>query len=301
MRTSLSQQIQNSLTYINLTGNTLTEMQNRVSSGKRITKASDDVLGTSRVLTLNSNISSNEQMSTNIDVSEPMLKTAEASLSDIYSSLNVVKTKALSSINSAMTDEARAQCVSDLNDILENIQSYGNTKYLDKYVFSGTETSTETITNTSGTYSYGGNDATRQVKILSNVTTSVNIPGSKVFNFDGSAGSDVPDLFTTIENIRDAISSNDTTAVSDQLKNLEANADNVLSCEAQTGSWISRMDDAKDSLTDSNTQLKQMLSDVQDVDIADAIIQLKTQENVYQAALAVSTKILNLSLASLGS
>lgn len=61
------------------------------------------------------------------------------------------------------------------------------------------------------------------------------------------------------------------------------------------------MDNAKNVLADSSLQLKEMLSDTQDIDLADAIVQLKTQENVFQASLSISSQILNISLASLKS
>ena len=58
------------------------------------------------------------------------------------------------------------------------------------------------------------------------------------------------------------------------------------------------MDKAQSTLSDTSTRLKQMLSDTEDVDLPSAVIDLKTQENVYQTALSVSGEILNLSLAS---
>lgn len=303
MRTSLTQQMQNSITYMNLAGNKLNKLQTQAVSGKRILQASDDVTGTGRAMSLKSDIKFTSQLSDNIDVSEPMLKTTESALDDLVQSMNRVKIKALGSINSAITDEARKQLVKDLDNELSLMVDAANTKHMDKFVFSGTATTTAPLTEQAGSppYVYSGNNDVRQTKILSYVSTPVNIPGSQVFNFDGSAGAGVPDIFTNIQQLRDAVEAGNTDAISSQLDNIDKNYDNLLACEAQVGSWVSRMDNAKNVLADSSLQLKEMLSDTQDIDLADAIVQLKTQENVFQASLSISSQILNISLASLKS
>ena len=300
MRTSLTQQMQNSLTYLNQSSNKLGDLQTRAISGKRILRASDDVPGTGRALSLKSDIKNNEQLSNNVTVSQPMLKTTQAALSDLVKSMTQIKEKASKSINSALSDVERKQLGVDLDNILSVMANAANTKHMDKYVFSGTATTTQPLADAVGAspYTYAGNTNVRQTQILSNVATPINIPGSSVFNFDGSAGPGVPDIFTMVTQLRDAVVAGDSTAVSSQLKNVDANLDNLLSCSAQVGSWVARMDSAKTVLSDSNLQLKEMLSDTQDVDLADAIVQLKTQENVYQASLSISSQILNISLAS---
>ena len=48
----------------------------------------------------------------------------------------------------------------------------------------------------------------------------------------------------------------------------------------------------------SRTGIREMLSDVEDVDLASVIIDLQTQYNIYQAASLISMKMANMSLIS---
>ena len=41
-----------------------------------------------------------------------------------------------------------------------------------------------------------------------------------------------------------------------------------------------------------------LLSDVEDIDLPSAVIELQTQENIYQAALAINLRVMNMSLLS---
>ena len=50
---------------------------------------------------------------------------------------------------------------------------------------------------------------------------------------------------------------------------------------------------------DTKLSLQHLLSNEEDIDLPTAVLQMQAQENVYQAALGVSSRILNLSLASL--
>ena len=58
------------------------------------------------------------------------------------------------------------------------------------------------------------------------------------------------------------------------------------------------MDRAKEVLADSRVRLQEMLSDTEDIDLSKAVVELKSQENIYQAALLISSRMLDLSLAS---
>ncbi len=129
-----------------------------------------------------------------------------------------------------------------------------------------------------------------------------NVPGSKLFNFDTGSGN-LQGLEQLIclrwSKTSDAINSKDVTSISAQLTNIDANYNNALACQAQVGSWMSRMEGAKTTLEDTGDRLKTMLSDTEDVDLTEAIVDLKTQENVYQTALSITSRMLNLSLASI--
>lgn len=301
MRTSLSQQVQTSLMYINLGSSNLLTAQSRVASGKRILRSSDDVAGTNQALNLRSSINTVEQFTNNITVTKPLLKSTEHSVNELVKAVNRVREIAMGAVNGAYTDDDLKIYAKELDQIQSEMADIANSQHLDQYLFGGTATGAAPVTAQAGSppYAYSGNDSTRKVQILSWVSLGVNIPGSRVFNFDGSAGAGTTDMFTMVQQIKDKLLSGAGKTLSADLGNIDDIRDNLLSCQAQVGSWTARVESAEQTLGDMKTRLQQMLSDTEDIDLTQAIIDLKTQENVYQAALAVSTRMLELSLASI--
>jgi flagellar hook-associated protein 3 FlgL len=301
MRTSMCQQIQSQMYYIDLASTRLVEAQTRAISGKRIMKPSDDVPGTNRALSLRTAISNVDQFTNNIVVSRPLLAATESAVTDLVKAVRSVRDIAVAAASPDFSGETRDAYVAQLDDILGQMADLGNSKHMDQYLFSGTATDTAPLVAQAGAnpYSYEGNSGTRRTQVLSWVSLPVNIPGDRLFNFDQGAGADTTDLFTMVTQLKDAIVTGDSAAVSAQIDNVDANLDNLLACDAQLGSWGARMDRANDVLADTKTRLQGMLSDTEDMDLAQAVIDLKSQENVYQAALAVSSRVLDLSLASL--
>ncbi|MHB9035445.1 MAG: flagellin N-terminal helical domain-containing protein [Armatimonadota bacterium] len=301
MRTSLSQQIQGSLMYTNSASNKLIEAQNHAVSGKRIMRPSDDVPGTNRALSLRSAISTTDQFTNNIVVSKPLIDATQQSLQDMAAAIRSVRDIAVSSAKPDTTGTAAQTAAKRLDDILAQMADIANTKHTDQYIFSGTATDTPTLATGGGAtpYTYAGNSGTRTTQVLSWVSLQVNVPGDAAFNFDGGAGAGTTDVFTMVTQLKSAILGQDVDNISGQLDNIDKNLDNVLSHTAKIGSWESRMESAQSVLSDTKNRLQEMLSDTEDIDLTQAVIDLKTQENVYQTALSITSRMMDLSLASM--
>lgn len=299
MRTSLNLQIQNTLQSIARASDGLTAVHLKGTSGKRILKPSDDIPGTDRILSLRSAIKTIDQLTDNTIVGKPSLQTAEAALNEATKIINTVRDIALRVINSSVTD--RSTYLAQLDDLTAQLVDIANTRYMDQYVFSGTASDKPAVSVQNGPpveYSYIGNAGTKKTQVLSWVSVPTNIPGSAVFNFDGSAGADTTDVFTMISRVRSAMESEDYTALSEELANIEANHNNILACRSRLGSWMQRMDDATNMLIDSKMRMRELLSDIEDIDLPSVVVELQTQENIYQAALAISSRVMNMSLLS---
>ena len=301
MRTTLNQQVQSSLMFVSDSSKKLVDAQNHAASGKRIMRPSDDVPGTNRALSLRSAINTVGQYANNIVVSKPQVEASANAVNDIVKAIQKVWTIAIGAVNSAKTETALKANVAELDGILSQIADIANTKHIDQYLFSGTATGTPPLQAQAGAqpFAYVGNSGVRQTQVLSWVSMQTNTPGDKLFNFDGEAGAGTTDLFTMVKQVRDAIDSGNMTAVSDQMKNIELNLDNLLTHNAQLGSWLARLENAGGVLSDTQDRLKLMLSETEDIDLPQAVVELKTQENIYQSALAITSRMLDLSLASL--
>lgn len=300
MRSSLSQQVQSALMFTTAASQRLVEAQNHAISGKRIMKPSDDVPGTNRALSLRSAINTVDQLTNNIVVSKPVIDATQNALNDFVKAIRSVRDIAVAAANPDVSGSARETYAQELDDILSQMVDIANTKHTDQYIFSGTATDIAPIVEQAGAqpYTYAGNSGTRRAQVLSWVSLPLNVPGDTLFNFNQAAGADTTDVFAMVKQLKDAIISDDSETISSQLTNIDANFDNVLSCTARIGSWAARMESAQGILADTKLRLQEMLSDTEDIDLPQAVVELKTQENVYQAAIAIASRMLDLSLAS---
>ncbi|MCK8816032.1 flagellar hook-associated protein FlgL [Natroniella sulfidigena] len=78
----------------------------------------------------------------------------------------------------------------------------------------------------------------------------------------------------------------------DRIRNLDQQIDNLLRIRSETGAKQNRLDLTKERLKDDEIKFKQLLSENQDTDIAEAIMNLQMSENVYRASLSTGARII---------
>jgi flagellin-like hook-associated protein FlgL len=108
--------------------------------------------------------------------------------------------------------------------------------------------------------------------------------------------SGTPDVFTLINQLKQQVQAGDVTGISGNLANITASINNVSSIQAQLGGETDRTTAISTMLTNSQTSLSQSLSNIEDVNTAQATINLQTDENVYTAAISTAKSVLSLSL-----
>ncbi|MHB1190775.1 MAG: flagellin, partial [Armatimonadota bacterium] len=74
------------------------------------------------------------------------------------------------------------------------------------------------------------------------------------------------------------------------------NLNNVIAVRSQMGGRLNRLESTNNMLLDLKLSMSNLLSETEDADLAEAILDLRTQENVYQAAAATAGRVLDISL-----
>jgi flagellar hook-associated protein 3 FlgL len=284
---------------ISETSNRLLKAENVVSSDKKISEPSDDVSGTGQALRLQSAISDIGQYNNNCTIASGTLSTTSSTLSSIVTSLQSVRNLTSEAANSSLTDSARSAIVSQLDQLSSTLLQYANTQQSGSYIFSGSDTKSPALTaSTSGTapYSCGGNSASINMQIAPGTSVTTNVTADQVFNIGSCAVSGTADVFSMINNIEQAVTNGDTTTLSSSLSDVDANLANVTTLETQVGATASRVTSAETSLASTKTSLSSLLSQTTDADYTQAVIDLQTEENVYQAATSTASSVLKLSL-----
>ncbi|HEY9071298.1 MAG TPA: flagellar hook-associated protein FlgL [Candidatus Ozemobacteraceae bacterium] len=104
-------------------------------------------------------------------------------------------------------------------------------------------------------------------------------------------------IFETLQDLRDNLYRNDSKAISDEnIKTIQEDIERVLKVHAEVGSRTNRVTAAKEKIESITLNLKNMLSEVEDVDMTEAITRMTTIETAFRAALQSGAKILQTTL-----
>ncbi|HWP95342.1 MAG TPA: flagellar hook-associated protein FlgL [Syntrophomonadaceae bacterium] len=133
--------------------------------------------------------------------------------------------------------------------------------------------------------------------VTSAATASDDISSSlKIGSANG--GTEISGIFNVLEQIKDAVSSGNSKTVSSLLENIDIKMDDLLTARAVVGAKTNRLELQQSRLESNDTSLTGLLSNVEDADMTEVSIELKTQENVYNATLAAGAQIIQPSLIS---
>jgi flagellar hook-associated protein 3 FlgL len=184
MRISTSWTYQQSLNTMLNQQAALAATQNQVSSGKRISVASDDPTGAAQAVTLSHILASNTQYSSNIDSATTRLSTETNALSSVTSLLNSANDLGLQAINGALSASDRSGIATQLTQIRDALVQQANTTDGNgTSLFAGTSTTSSPFTlNADGTVTYHGNDTQSFTSVGDNAAQIANSDaGSAIF------------------------------------------------------------------------------------------------------------------------
>lgn len=284
-------------TFLNNLNNNLTKMskyQDQMTSGKEIRKPSDDPFGATRSMELNTAINRNDQYLRNIDDSIGWLDTTDTALGQVNDSLQRIRELMISSASGTKTQTDIDANKMEIIQRIEEITQAGNTMFDGKYIFAGNQTTAVPFENiSSGVISYVGDDGPVNRELAPNVTLKINVTGEKMMN---GAGINLGATLSSIKNALDLNSPDFPKISGDLLGDIAKQIDNVLNLRGETGAKSNRMESAKAKNEEETYNTTEILSKVEDIDLAEKIMQYKVMENVYNSSLMTNAKILQQSL-----
>jgi flagellar hook-associated protein 3 FlgL len=264
------------------------KIQDQLSSGKQISRPSDSPTGTVASLQLRGEARTAQQYARNADDGLGWLGTLDNTLAGTSALISRARDLTVQGLSSGSTDAQAQQALAvEIDNIKASMLGYANTTYLDRPVFGGTTADTAAY-RADGTYIGDGGTLTRTVGAGASIPVTAN--GPKVFG-DGDK-----QVFAILQSISDGLRAGDTTGLTEGLKNLDSAADLVKSTLSDVGARYNRLTQMKQSAQDRVLAATSQLSDVEDVDLPKAIMEMQLQQTSYQAALAASAKVIQPSL-----
>ena len=280
----------------------LSQYQNMLSTGKRISKPSDDPVGAGNALHFRHRIARNEQHQRNIEDGITHLSFTDGVLDGIGNLLNEAYAKSVQGNNDALTAEDRDVLANEVDQLLEELLSKAKTSFSGKYLFGGYNNDTvpfEETRDASGlitavTPNANGIDGQVDREIGVGLRETINIGGGELFMPSG-AGDD-SDMFQTLINLRDGLINNDTDIIGQQIDKIGDSIDQVAIHRSTIGSRVNYLDRRLDQLMAAEVNLTESQSQWEDMDVVEAAMLFEQELMAYNAALAAAANVLQMSL-----
>lgn len=292
MRVVFNAQFREAANEINRTAADLAAAQQLVSSGRRITRPSDDPAGASATITDHATLGALDAYTKTVDATTSRLTSVDSALSDIINKITAAQTAVASARGSLPNPSQRAAAAVTLQTISDALVSDFNAQIRGAYLFSGSLATTSPYTKAGGVVSaYQGNTATMSVDIGQGRQLQMTFDGSSI-----AKGSDPSDVFTVLSNLVTAVNAGDAVGMSTGLDALGRALDRTTLAQSQVGASLKTLDDARAALSAQQLDTKALLSKTEDANMASAITQMSQADTAYRAALGAFSKVGSVSL-----
>lgn len=292
MRVTQNSTAYNALYYIQQGRTKLDSISEKIASGLNVNRPSDDPVATSLLLSTNDRLQAVEQYSSNVTKANTWLNVTSTALQGISDTLSTAKSLVASIASGTDDTTERANVVSQLTALREQLADFGNTQYQGQYIFSGSQTSTKPFTRTVGSIPYYNGDTTvNSIAIDSAATEELNITGDQVL-----ASTSGVNILQTIDNLITAVNSNDVSAIESGAEDLETGANQVNNLQTEVASRLNRLKGASSMLTLTKNTLQTIIDNTQSADMTQLAVEQSLQETAYEASLSATSKVLSLSL-----
>jgi flagellar hook-associated protein 3 FlgL len=269
----------------------LARLQQQASTGRALTKPSDDPAGTAAALQVRGEQRATAQYGRNIDDGAGWLSTLDSSLSKAENLTRTAIDLTVQGANSGtMSPASREAIATQLDGLKADLLGTANTSYLGRSVFAGNSDAGAAF---DASYAFtGAANSTVERRISPTVTVAVDADGAAAFGTGASS------VFATIDGISAALRSGNDAAVSNGLGALQGHLTALSGQHAVIGARYARLEQAQQDNTTTATALETQRSGIEDVDVTQVTIDLKSQEIAYEAALGATSRAITPTLMS---
>jgi flagellar hook-associated protein 3 FlgL len=276
-------------TLANLQGNlsAMAVLQAQMSSGKKINVPSDDPAGASDMLRLRGDQRAVTQYARNASDGDSWLTTVDSALGSSLAALRRARDLTIQGGDGALGPTSREALAAEIEGLRDTLLDQANSTYVGRKVFAGTSNDPVAF---APDYSFTGAAGAKPVERRIGDTTTVRVDsdGATVFGTGDSS------VFARLDKIAATLrAGGDPTS---QLADIDTHMEAMLTEVSSVGARHAQVIAATSALQGQELTVKSQLSGIEDIDLAEVILELQMQEVAYQGALGAAGKVLQPSL-----
>lgn len=263
----------------------LEEATRKVTSGLRVERPSDDPVATSGIMRSSSGLRAIDQYLRNLSTAESRLAVEDDVLGQLGNVLSRARELGVGQGGDTATTDTRRAARVEVEGLIETVRSLGNSRLGEAWVFGGDESHRPPFSEDPLVPLPAGEGA---LEIAAGQTVQAAHSAQTIFSDTGA--------LDALANLSTALEQDSRPAIAAALQQLEQAFSSVQNLVGEVGGRMNRVDVARENLTALDLSLRTHRSDLQDVELEEAISTLVRQQVAYQTALASNARILSLNL-----
>ena len=272
----------------------LDRIQEQIASGRIVNRPSDDPIGARQILDLETKIKEGVQYSSNITKGNLWLNVTNTTLNGMFDVLELAK-KAAADIASGTTDATlRNNTVNQLTELKTRLIDLANTQLGGQYVFGGFKNDTAPFSTANN--DFNGTSDSIEVEIDLNSRIGINVAGDHLLKGTGTYGTPPVDILQAFDDLIADITANNTAGIQQGIRDMVSASNQVIDAQSAVAGRLVRMNAAQSMVERNQNTLKNIIGSLQEVDYVKAATELTQQKTAFEAALASTAKVSNLSL-----
>ncbi len=285
------------------------QLAQQISSSVTVSSVSDNPLAAGSIIKANKQISEIKTYQSNIENSDLELAQVDNTLKAINDQLGKAHDLAMQVSNGTNGAEELTAYKNELDAIIDNVTRMANTQYNDKYLFSGTRTTTKPYTVTDEGLLYGGNNEKRATLVGEDKTQDISVIGKDVFGeaaftydaegnmvFDETNSSGALGALYQFKAALQDTENVDIASVQSAMGKISSGMDSITASKTRIGAIGEVFEDMLSSYQNDELNLTELRSNLQDTDLPSAISDWYSVYQSMQASYSMMSQTMNTSL-----
>lgn len=264
------------------------KLQDQITTGKKVNRPSDDPVVAMKGINYRTELNNVEQFSRNIGEAYNWLDTTDDTFDKIGSTLQRARELMVQASSDTTTPDDREKINTELQQLREHIQDLSNTKIGDRYIFSGTKTTTAPFDKDNGGYPSepvdSGFKKNIEIEVFDGINMQINTAPIDLFK-------KIDNMFGEIDQKMREGSTATASELSTFISDIDGNINELLTDRADIGARQNRVELMDARLQSQEVIATKRMSENEDIDYEKAITEMITQESIHRAALSVGARI----------
>jgi len=274
--------------------NRISTAERQLSSGLRVSVASDAPDQISSILQLRAQIAGVQQTQENLSNVTPQVESGENAIQQSIQVLDTATSLATQAAGSTLDASQRLDLVPQVQSILQQLVSLSQTSISGQYMFSGDQ-------GGQPQYTLAANGTVQQmtqpgppgqIEDPNGVPISIGLTAQQIFDDqDANGNPTAANVFAAVTGLLTALQNNDANGIQTAVTNIQTASAHLNDESGFYGAAQNNLTAAGNTASQTLIQLQQQLSNEQDADAAQASLDLTTANTDLQAAMSAQAML----------